>query len=333
METDCKCPIPDSVFSIFVRDPALLKKYVERSLQQFIDSQPHYKWCPYPGCEYAMFAESVTNVDPVTCVGCGNTYCFNCSDPNIGDHRPCLCEMARKWLEKSTDEGENIRWLTANTKQCPKCHAAIEKNGGCMHMTCNKQSGGCGYEFCWLCRGPWSEHGQATGGFYSCNKYDKSAAKKQDEAAALEKRELDRYMFYYHRYDSHKMACKAAMKQKSKLEARRNELATTFHIPIEDTAFLKDTVNSLIQFFRALQYSYAYGYYIPVDSPRLPLFQYSQENLEKFTNHLQELFEKKVNAIDNFLNWRDDIIKYTRLTTNFLVNFSRGVANEFSSVQ
>merc|ERR1712039_782627 len=29
-------------------------------------------------------------------------------------------------------------------KRCPKCSAAIEKNGGCDHMTCR-----CGYEFWW----------------------------------------------------------------------------------------------------------------------------------------------------------------------------------------
>lgn len=49
-----------------------------------------------------------------------------------------------------SDESENVNWLLANTKKCPNCHAAIEKNGGCMHMTCRKNAGGCGYEFCWL---------------------------------------------------------------------------------------------------------------------------------------------------------------------------------------
>ncbi|CAF4268664.1 unnamed protein product, partial [Rotaria sordida] len=37
------------------------------------------------------------------------------------------------------------------TKECPKCHTNIEKNGGCNHMTCRKP--GCGHEFCWLCFG------------------------------------------------------------------------------------------------------------------------------------------------------------------------------------
>jgi ariadne-1 len=35
-----------------------------------------------------------------------------------------------------------------------------------MHMTCSQ----CRHEFCWLCLGTWSEHGERTGGFYNCNK-------------------------------------------------------------------------------------------------------------------------------------------------------------------
>ena len=57
-----------------------------------------------------------------------------------------------------------------NTKLCPSCRKPIEKNQGCNHMTC--RSIGCKYEFCWLCMGPWTEHGSVTGGFYKCNKFD-----------------------------------------------------------------------------------------------------------------------------------------------------------------
>lgn len=70
------------------------------------------------------------------------------------------------------------------------CSKPIEKNGGCMHMTCRKESAGCGHEFCWLCRGAWSDHGSSTGGFYACNKYDASKAKKEDATSIQAKTEL-----------------------------------------------------------------------------------------------------------------------------------------------
>jgi hypothetical protein len=34
------------------------------------------------------------------------------------------------------------------TEKCPNCYIPIYKNGGCMHMTCQK----CHYEFCWMCK-------------------------------------------------------------------------------------------------------------------------------------------------------------------------------------
>ena len=32
----------------------------------------------------------------------------------------------------------NLLWLAANTKRCPQCQTATEKNEGCNHMTCKK---------------------------------------------------------------------------------------------------------------------------------------------------------------------------------------------------
>jgi len=76
------------------------------------------------------------------------------------------CSTVRKWLVKNGAESENLTWIIANTKPCPKCGRPIEKNLGCMHMTCSQ----CKNEFCWLCLGAWSEHGERTGGFYACNR-------------------------------------------------------------------------------------------------------------------------------------------------------------------
>lgn len=76
------------------------------------------------------------------------------------------CDTVRKWITKNSAESENLNWILANTKPCPKCHRPIEKNQGCMHITCSQ----CRHEFCWLCNGTWSEHGERTGGFYACNR-------------------------------------------------------------------------------------------------------------------------------------------------------------------
>jgi len=40
-------------------------------------------------------------------------------------------------------------WCAWNTRECPKCHQKIQKNGGCSHMYCTN----CSTNFCWKCKG------------------------------------------------------------------------------------------------------------------------------------------------------------------------------------
>jgi len=45
-------------------------------------------------------------------------------------------------MEGGGNEGDllaNALWLSANTKECPKCGTPIEKNSGCNHMICGKR--------------------------------------------------------------------------------------------------------------------------------------------------------------------------------------------------
>ena len=53
-------------------------------------------------------------------------------------------------------------------------------------MTCKK----CKWEFCWVCMGPWSEHGTA---WYNCSRYEEKADTSKD-AQIKSRAQLERYL-------------------------------------------------------------------------------------------------------------------------------------------
>eukprot|EP01118_Nematostelium_gracile_P013300 TRINITY_DN4_c0_g1_i2.p1 TRINITY_DN4_c0_g1~~TRINITY_DN4_c0_g1_i2.p1 ORF type:complete len:540 (-),score=136.34 TRINITY_DN4_c0_g1_i2:83-1480(-) len=320
----CKAIVHEAAYKVLV-SPDKYERYNTFLLRSFVEDNEQMKWCPYPGCTNAIKCERINRRAPVHC-SCGNTYCFRCSDSNIGDHTPVPCEPLEKWLQKASDESENVKWMIANTKKCPKCRSPIEKNGGCMHMTCNITS--CRYEFCWLCRGPWTEHGSATGGYYQCNKYNESDAKKEDDQAVDVKTELETYMFYFHRYESHRNAGAIADKQKKNCQKKEAQILDVFDVRSQDTKFLMEATEQLIANRRVLQYSYVMGFYL--DKKKVAeknLFEYLQEDLEKHTNQLSTVYEQAIETLETyqaFMKWKEEVTNYTRVTKKFLENFIEG---------
>lgn len=157
----------------------------------YVDDNDYLKWCPAPNCEYAVECHVATyqldHIVPTVRCGCGHSFCFGCS---LADHQPCLCPLVKKWLKKCKDDSETANWISANTKECLKCNSTIEKNGGCNHMTCRK----CAYEFCWICMGPWSEHGSQ---WYNCNRYEEKSSTDARDHQARSRASLERYLHVY----------------------------------------------------------------------------------------------------------------------------------------
>ena len=161
LQDKCGDHIPERVFMRFL-DEGNRGRFQQYALASFVQGASNIKWCPAPSCQLAIEYPAGGARD-VTCT-CGNRFCFGCEKVA---HRPVPCDLVEKWLAKNASESENANWIMANTKVCPGCKVPIEKNQGCNHIVCRQ----CKHEFCWLCKGAWSEHGNATGGFYNCNKY------------------------------------------------------------------------------------------------------------------------------------------------------------------
>lgn len=119
------------------------ERYQEFLLQDALKKDPACRWCPKPGCETAMIGDPNTPLMRCPKAECNFSFCFNCKEKW---HTDLTCAQYQAWKK---DNGEGYaQWAAKNTKPCPKCHVAIQKNGGCNHMKCVN----CRDEFCWLCQ-------------------------------------------------------------------------------------------------------------------------------------------------------------------------------------
>lgn len=315
----CKMRCTRKVFQKFL-GPQNYDKYCHYMVTSFIDLSNQRKWCPTPGCEQCVEVVLANTQKPVECRACGYRFCFLCNDFEIGDHAPASCEEVTMWLKKLTAESENVKWLDAHTKACPKCHSHIEKNGGCMHMTCKK----CAHEFCWLCRGNWRGHS-------ACNKSEEVINEERRAKAA--QTELKHYMFFFHRYESYRNATKIATAQRKAADLRRMELAHLLDVSFQDTLFISEATEQLLRNRNMLQYSYVYAYYLSekrVRAAEKNLFEYLQKDLEVHTDKLSHLYEiegavERILTLNDFLRWKEAVANYIRICKKFLENFVDGV--------
>lgn len=103
-----------------------------------------------------------------------------------------------------------------------------------------------------MCMGSWSEHGNATGGYYKCNKYEemkssKNELTKKEEERDKAKHELKKYMFFFERYNNHVKAGDHANEMKLKIEILIEKLNTEKSYPIAELHFLKEGLDEVIR--------------------------------------------------------------------------------------
>ena len=285
---DCKFPIPSSLFQRLLTPPQyqkymafLLLSYSTNHLQTQTQTQNPLKFCPSSICQNAILLHDPSYSPEVVCT-CGFTWCFNCTQES---HRPLSCDMLRQW-EKRVLNDKSDSWILENTKSCPKCKNFIEKNLGCLHMTCK-----CRHEFCWLCLGDWANHG---GGYYVCNKFNENKEKGemlQDEVNRVKAGfEARRFEHYYSRFLNHKGSLKRAIYQSSIVRERIERVERRSGIK-DFLGFALKAAELVYRSKKYLAFSYPVGFFLN-SRKKISFYEFIQGELEHNVIMLEQMLDE-----------------------------------------
>ncbi|KAK9832545.1 hypothetical protein WJX81_007928 [Elliptochloris bilobata] len=253
-------------------------------------------------------------------------------------------------LRSYVEDNRKLTWCPA-----PGCEHAVEAlvdlGAEPLDIACV-----CGAAFCFQCKeeahrpvdcetvskwiGSWAEHGERTGGFYACNRYE-AAKKKGDYDEETQRREhaknaLERYMHYYQRWaENDRARLKALSTMKDFQEKMLEKLSEMTMTPTSQLRFLLDAWLQVVDCRRILKWTYAYGYYrfseqaatgvaaVPRDvlRQRQEFFEFNQGNAELYLEKLHGMAEKEPNAfaegeapIASWPKFRENLIGLTDVT-------------------
>ncbi|CAG0919057.1 unnamed protein product [Notodromas monacha] len=278
----CDILVDDETVMRLLGDPKVKIKYQHLITNSFVECNRLLRWCPKPECNYCI--KSSTYESQLVKCRCGQMFCFLCCQDW---HEPVNCALLKKWKKKCDDDSETSNWIAANTKECPKCAATIEKDGGCNHMVCKKTS--CRHEFCWVCLGPWEPHGAS---WYNCNRFNEDSAKAARTQQETSRGALQRYLFYYSRYSNHTTSLRFETKLHSAVKDKMEEMQQHGMSWIE-VQFLRKAVDILCQCRQTLMYTYVFAFYLQKTNQSV-IFEHNQKDLENATEELSAYLERDI---------------------------------------
>ncbi|XP_076413851.1 cullin-9 isoform X2 [Peromyscus maniculatus bairdii] len=274
---NCTCPIADcpaQPTGAFIRDivssPEVISKYEKALLRCYVESCSNLTWCTNPqGCDRILCRQGLGS--GTTCSKCGWASCFSCNFPEA--HYPASCGHMSQWVDDGgyydgmSVEAQSKHLAKLISKRCPSCQAPIEKNEGCLHMTCAR----CNHGFCWRCLKSWKPSHKD---YYNCSAMVSRAARQEK-----------RFQDYNERCTFHHRAREFAVNL-------RNQASAIHEVPPPKSfTFLHDACRALEQARKVLAYSCVYSFYSQ-DTEYMDVVEQQTENLELHTNALQILLEE-----------------------------------------
>jgi ariadne-1 len=153
--------------------------------------------------------------------------------------------------------------------------------------------------------------------------------KMQKEESDREKArtELQRYMFYFERYENHEKSSKFAQKLLPQLKQKIELLHEIKSYPMGELTFLEEACKECIRCHNVLKWTYVYGYYCIDEKNKIrkESFEYSQTDLERFCDTLHKMVETPLDAyldpniIDRspFYKFKGTLVSYFEATKKY----------------
>uniref|UniRef100_A0A8C1T6Q6 Uncharacterized protein n=1 Tax=Cyprinus carpio TaxID=7962 RepID=A0A8C1T6Q6_CYPCA len=247
--TDCRAQPTSKFFHNILTDKDTIAKYDSALLRGFVECCSNLTWCTNPqGCDQVLCKENIGSMG--TCSKCCWSSCFSCNFP-----------------EGMSMEAQSKHLAKLISKRCPSCQAQIEKNEGCLHMTCAK----CNHGFCWRCLKPWKPTHKD---YYNCSAMVSKAARQEKK-----------FQDYNERCTFHNQAKDFAINLENKVFSINEALQ------MKSLTFVIDACKILAQARKVLAYSCVYSYYNQ-DTEKMDVMEQQTEALDLHTNALQILLEE-----------------------------------------
>ena len=324
---ECNYLLPSTFVKRILADEKSCSPYLRILSQSYIDNNKKTVWCPGTNCDLAFRSINFSDDFRVQCSK-GHKSCFKCQKPW---HEPLDCSMLKKWLKKCQDDSETANWIATNTKECPKCNASIEKNGGCNHITCIS----CRWHWCWLCFKEWGEH--------ECEEVKESHDVSDQRAA------LDRYIHYFNLYTGHRSSLEFESKiTMESIYERFEKLPEVNEVEVnniqndnndntdgeneqvyeandrpanfQERCFIREACEALKEGRNTLMYSYVFCFYLK-DGNKKQLLENLQKYLQTKVENLSEFLERdihKLSDIKKCLNMKS-IVEFCKTCSKSLI--------------
>uniref|UniRef100_A0A8D3AE93 RBR-type E3 ubiquitin transferase n=1 Tax=Scophthalmus maximus TaxID=52904 RepID=A0A8D3AE93_SCOMX len=287
MAQDCSLQMPEDFVLPLLQGEELKDKYRRYLFRDYVESHFLLQLCPGADCPIVIKVQE-PRARRVQCSRCSEVFCFKCRQMY---HAPTDCATIRKWLIKCADDSETANYISAHTKDCPKCNICIEKNGGCNHMQCSK----CKHDFCWMCLGDWKTHGSE---YYECSRYKENPDIVNQSQQAQAREALKKYLFYFERWENHNKSLQLEAQTYQRIQEKIQERVMNNLGTWIDWQYLHNAAKLLakvlclcFQCRYTLQYTYPYAYYME-SGPRKKLFEYQQAQLEAEIENLSWKVER-----------------------------------------